>query len=694
MDSLDEPIHVIIRLPYPRPEGFVDSQPVQWTEAMERTLWQIIGRTKPMLVDWNAVSRQLGNVPVPFLIRHSKFLYQNQLQDLHRLGEQQDLQTLSLPTSRTTVGPGATTASLGANLPPQQTLPGIHQVAESPTTDREGEREPSFAGRRREGSFSGQTNSTSSSNVHQVQDTNLKAQVSPSLSTSISTFPSYARPASMSSSASTIRPVQPSSPSPSTRNAGSSQQAPFESNIYNSGILSDRGQTQPRSTRGSQLIGTTFDRRLNSYTTNLPTSPRDEGAQADRRVHEPAHPFHHATISASSHSSSPAGQGSRSSPSGRTTDVPNPSTFQDYDRSSTVSSVSTPYSQSNSASQIFEETSFFNQLSSNDSLSREQHQQQLRADQLNREGEYQSSSLFGQNQSRYGLGFIDNNPTSSLNYHQSERGINRDDDDDTDGDLTDKDDDGSSQDESGPLREQIKQLQLEDVLAFLPVGGASASGMLQRPADDEYQRRTASGDKMPFQLDDELANLGTKSLEDILGHDGGDEDDGDRIKGIRFKDTIAPSRMRGLGREGDLPTKIRISPERSGPTSQKSSAHNSVGSSFSDLSDSSVTQSAMEDAYLSGYNNSKISLLSLHLTMSNNNTPFTFHSHFDSLSLQNQLPASASVFQGNSQYGAGAESGGRGGSRKRKSSYEDISPLVMKTRSGIGLEEEIVYGKY
>ncbi|KAG9070704.1 hypothetical protein KI688_008243 [Linnemannia hyalina] len=268
--------------------------------------------------------------------------------------------------------------------------------------------------------------------------------------------------------------------------------------------------------------------------------------------------------------------------------------------SSTVSSVSTPYSQSNSASQIFEETSFFNQLSSNDSLSREQHQQQLRADQLNREGEYQSSSLFGQNQSRYGLGFIDNNPTSSLNYHHSERGINRDDDDDTDGDHTDKDDDGSSQDESGPLREQIKQLQLEDVLAFLPVGGASASGMLQRPADYEYQRRTASGDKMPFQLDDELANLETKSLEEILGHDGGDEDDGDRVKGIRFKDTMAPSRMRGLGREDqDKPGAFRTQ-------FSKSSAHNSVGSSFSDLSDSSVTQSAMEDAYLSGYNNSKM----------------------------------------------------------------------------------------
>ncbi|KAG0379683.1 hypothetical protein BGX24_012133 [Mortierella sp. AD032] len=614
MDSLDEPIHVIIRLPYPRPEGFVDSQPVQWTEAMESTLWKIIRETKPSLVDWNAVSRQLGNVPVPFLIRHSAYLYQNQLQDLHRLGEQQDLHTLSRPISRATIGPGTTTASLESNSPPQQAvLPGIHQVAESPIVEsnRTEEREPSFAGRK-EGSFSGQTNNSSSSfnNVYQTQEANFKAQASPSLSTSISTFPSYARPASMSSSASTIRPVQPSSPSPSMRNTGSSQQALFESNMYNSGILSNRGQTQPKSTRGSQLIGTTFDRRSNTYTTNLPTSPRDEGAQADNawRIHEPAHPFHHATISASSHSSSPAGQGSRLSPSGRLIDAQNPSTFQDYDRSSTVSSVSTPYSQSNSASQIFEETSFFNQISSNDSLSRgqqQQQQQQHRADQLSREGDYQSSSLFGRNQGIYGLGFIGNNPSSSsAHYHQSEHGH---DEDDTDEDHTDKDDDGSSQDESGPLREQIKQLKLEDVLAFLPVGGSSASGMLQRPAED-YQRRTASGDKMPFQLDDELANLGTKSLEEILGHDGGDEDDGERVKGIRFKDSMAPSRLRGLGRDGDSPTKVRVSPERSGPNSQKSSAHNSVGSSFSDLSDSSVTQSAMEDAYLSGYNNSKISL--------------------------------------------------------------------------------------
>ncbi|OZJ01732.1 hypothetical protein BZG36_05298, partial [Bifiguratus adelaidae] len=43
----------------------------------------------------------------------------------------------------------------------------------------------------------------------------------------------------------------------------------------------------------------------------------------------------------------------------------------------------------------------------------------------------------------------------------------------------------------------------------------------------------------------------------------------------------------------------------------RSDAHHSVGSSFSDISDASVTQSALEDAYLSKFNNgSKTSLFS------------------------------------------------------------------------------------
>src|SRR5690554_2360696 len=104
---------------------------------------------------------------------------------------------------------------------------------------------------------------------------------------------------------------------------------------------------------------------------------------------------------------------------------------------------------------------------------------------------------------------------------------------------------------------------------------------------------------------------------------------------MRFRDSHEVPTSFG-SRIGEPSSKIRTSPERSEFNSRKSSAQNSVGSSFSDLSgkknvlvslvcvsitnvnlgrtnkcsvltvDSSVTQSAMEDAYLSGYNNSRM----------------------------------------------------------------------------------------
>jgi len=58
----------------------------------------------------------------------------------------------------------------------------------------------------------------------------------------------------------------------------------------------------------------------------------------------------------------------------------------------------------------------------------------------------------------------------------------------------------------------------------------------------------------------------------------------------------------------------------------------------------------------------------------NNHSPFSFQNQFSPLPPSNMYntPGSQSL--------------------KRKSSYDDISPLAMKTRTGIGLEEEIVYG--
>ncbi|CAO3574796.1 unnamed protein product [Mortierella alpina] len=596
----------------------------------------------------NAVSRQLGNVPVPFLIRHAAFLYQNQLQDLHRIGEQQDLtaqlQASSRPTSRGQVGPGAAAASLETHMARSPSSASLqHAQRDNSTSDISyaGSSQGAYRDRglslgARDGTSAGSTSGHSNASVQQQPEVPLtKAQASPSLSGVISTFPSSGKPASMSSSASTIRPIPPSSPSPSLRNTtASSHQAPSEGNVYNSGVLSNRGSAQPRSTRGSQLIGSSLDRRSNYMGSTLPTSPQEKPSYSEvggKRISEPAHPFHHATISASIHLPDTTPTAFTQSPSLPVQTNVDPTTayrspFQDNDPSSTISSVSTPYSQSNSASQIFEETSFFNQLSSNDSLSRGHHQQQHHQQQ---QSEHQHDALsghggdypFGQEQGGYGLGFMGDNTSSSSRYkHANRHGVD-DDDDDDDNEHTDQDDEGESHDESGPLSEQIKQLHLEDVLAFLPIGGGtgggSASGVFQRPttttsttatSEEGYQRRTASGDKMPFQLDDELASLGTRALEEILENDGGDEEEGHRVRGIRFQDNVGPHRIRGLGREGALPSKLKTSPERSVANSRKSSAQNSVGSSFSDLSDSSVTQSAMEDAYLSGFNNSKISL--------------------------------------------------------------------------------------
>ncbi|KAG0099715.1 hypothetical protein BGZ93_006215 [Podila epicladia] len=694
METSDEPVHVIIRLPYPRPEGYIDTQPVVWSEAMEKRLWQIIGQNKPTLVDWNAVSMELGNVPVKFLIQHATVLYQTQLQDLHRIGEQQHQQGLQ---SETAMSRQASTSSISRPTLPMRTR--SREAATSPILPLAGEADqptgiPSSVGNdvSPPATTTAITTTTTTTNSNPESASQSKAQASPSLSGSVSTFPSFSaaaaaggggRPPSMSSSASTIRPVQPPSPSPSTRNAESS---------YSSAILANRGgggastgtgtgvggpaPAQPRSTRGSQLLGASHDRdkRAISVTNSImqqlqgTTSPRDESGL--QRIQEPAHPFHHGTLSDSLQKSGFLEQAYRqSSPhygvqtstktsprsqhGGMEQPVYSTSGYQD-DRSSTISSASTPYSQSNSVSQIFEETSFFNQLSSNDSLSRGGGAPGGHPMSRSPFQGSSASSPFSAgapplgSQGRFGLGFVDTTLHDAASHHQGSsiqndvaassqrttnmhRSILKADDNDTETstDKDDDDDEDASHDESEPLRQQIKQLHLEDVLAFLPIGGLSASGVLpeaEKRLDTRevvgHQRRTALGDKMPFQLDAELADLGTRPLEEILNHndDDGEENDhgyeygrGDRTVsnkasgGIRFLDQYAgPGRIRGLGRDGAHGNLTRTSPERSGPSSRKSSAQNSVGSSFSDLSDSSVTQSAMEDAYLSGYNNSKL----------------------------------------------------------------------------------------
>ncbi|CAG8537920.1 21630_t:CDS:2 [Cetraspora pellucida] len=71
--SSEQPLHVVIRIPYKRPPGFVEPP-----AEMEQRLWEILTHNKDQNIDWNSASRLL-NVPVPYLLRHAAFLYENQL---------------------------------------------------------------------------------------------------------------------------------------------------------------------------------------------------------------------------------------------------------------------------------------------------------------------------------------------------------------------------------------------------------------------------------------------------------------------------------------------------------------------------------------------------------------------------------------------------------------------------------------
>ncbi|OZJ02417.1 hypothetical protein BZG36_04760, partial [Bifiguratus adelaidae] len=80
-DQARPPLHVVIKLPFPRPKDFVEPPPILWTERLEREFWHLLGENKGGSADWSRISRQLG-VPTAFLIRHAAFHYENQLREL------------------------------------------------------------------------------------------------------------------------------------------------------------------------------------------------------------------------------------------------------------------------------------------------------------------------------------------------------------------------------------------------------------------------------------------------------------------------------------------------------------------------------------------------------------------------------------------------------------------------------------
>ncbi|KAJ1961304.1 hypothetical protein IWQ62_003916, partial [Dispira parvispora] len=77
------PIHILVKVPRPRPKNFVEPTATVWTKSRQRTLWHYLSQNSRDSVDWVHISRQLG-IPVLELMRYSTFLYEQQIQQLKR----------------------------------------------------------------------------------------------------------------------------------------------------------------------------------------------------------------------------------------------------------------------------------------------------------------------------------------------------------------------------------------------------------------------------------------------------------------------------------------------------------------------------------------------------------------------------------------------------------------------------------
>ncbi|CEG82687.1 hypothetical protein RMATCC62417_16725 [Rhizopus microsporus] len=80
MESDKDTFHVVIKLPFPRPNDFAEPPSIVWTEEMEHQLWKHMSQKSK---DWNAIAEQLG-IPTQYVVRHAAFIYETQLRGIQQ----------------------------------------------------------------------------------------------------------------------------------------------------------------------------------------------------------------------------------------------------------------------------------------------------------------------------------------------------------------------------------------------------------------------------------------------------------------------------------------------------------------------------------------------------------------------------------------------------------------------------------
>nr|POE62517.1 autophagy-related protein 29 [Quercus suber] len=72
----------IVRLPFPRPQGFVDPPPVEWDANKDKTLWKLISKANNSQdLDWEGMAERFG-VDLAFLLMQAAWLYERHFEGM------------------------------------------------------------------------------------------------------------------------------------------------------------------------------------------------------------------------------------------------------------------------------------------------------------------------------------------------------------------------------------------------------------------------------------------------------------------------------------------------------------------------------------------------------------------------------------------------------------------------------------